>query len=500
MKITIGKCWQSDHGSLLFQCSTHDGKERRKGFLELSPTSPQGPVVFTEDKPKQNLTAGGIATLIRKHLPTGSLTMLALSEPSTDDHGTKHEFLRLRLQGKSSSGQNSELLIIISTRPDREINVILDTLSIARFREKAKYTVPKKAIAEHLAAVDLDPSGFDAWVRQCFITTNEISQTPKNESPSADGLPSTLPLYQRAARDRVARRLKTLKKTVVQDQSKIPDRMVLDSAKKDAELLRSFIWMVKPESFELTLEDTQTGDGPRTIKLDPDLSAGANLEAAFIKIKKLERAMALGQPRVTAMAADIQRFERALETLRDPATKYSEHEVLTILRDLRLERKPAQEAAKHPVKHLKASHGRCFQVLAGSYIVLGRNAEESDLVVKSSKSQDWWLHVAGGGHGSHVIIAGGGFKDRLPPNMLRAAGILALHFSDRSTSREGEVYVARRHQIKKRKGAAAGLWQIDRAESIVIRYEPDELAVIFSKEIRDGVQRPNASVSAGSNE
>lgn len=200
------------------------------------------------------------------------------------------------------------------------------------------------------------------------------------------------------------------------------------------------------------------------------------------------------------MTADIQQFELALEHLRNPTVKLSELDVLNILRELRLERKPAALAANHPVKHMKASVGRCFQVAAGSYIVVGRNAEESDKVVKASKSQDWWFHVAGGGHGSHVIVAGTGFKDGLPPALMRAAGVLALHFSDRSSSREGEVYVARRHQIKKRKGAAAGLWQVDRAESVLIRYEAAEVAVLFSKELRDGVQRPNTAPAAGPHE
>lgn len=493
MKITLGKCWQSEHGALVFQCSTHDGQARRKGFLELSPTNPEGLVVFSEAKPPQTLTAGGIATLIRKHLTTGSLTSMALSEPTGKEHGTKHEFLRLCCHGKTSSGEESKIYLVLSTKPDREINVIVDDRSIARFREKARYTVPKKALPEHLEVQDLEVDGFKAWARHTFFSAPSQPEKKTSHTDSADSQNSPIPPYQRAARDRVSRRLKTLKKTLAQDLSKVPDTSILLDAKKDAELLRNFIWLVKPEAFELNLDSSQTGDAPRTIKLDGDLTAGANLERAFVKIKKLERALAVGGPRVSAMTADIQHFEQALEALRNPDSKYLELDVLNILRELRLERKSPTEAPRHPVKHLKASIGRCFQVIAGSYIVVGRNAEESDRVVKASKSQDWWFHVAGGGHGSHVIVAGTGLKDGLPPSLLRSAGILALHFSDRSNSREGEIYVARRHQIKKRKGAAAGLWQVTRAESVVIRYEADELAALFSKEIRDGVQRPLAT-------
>ena len=509
MKITLGKCWQSDHGSLIFQCSTRDGLTRRKGFLELSPTNPEGPVVFTDEKPALTLTAGGIATLIRKHLTAGSLTSIALSEPTSSNqqssHGAKHEFLRLSCHGKTSSGQDSAIYLVLSTKPDREITVIVDKTSIARFREKARYTVPKKAILEHVEAEDLEVTGFNAWAHHTFSMDQKKSKEPTLGNSPCDNQNSPIPPYQRAARDRVSRRLKTLRKTLAQDLGKIPAAAMLLNARKDAELLRNFIWLVKPEAFALDLDSTQTGEEPRTIKLDSELSAGANLEAAFVKIKKLERSISVGRPRVGALTSDIGHFEAVLEQLRNSVTKLSELDVLNILRELRLERKPAEETAKetakktakntqpHAVKHLKASVGRCFQVSAGSYIVVGRNAEESDKVVKASKSQDWWLHVAGGGHGSHVIVAGTRFKDGLPAALLRAAGVLALHFSDRSNSREGEVYVARRHQIKKRKGAAAGLWQVDRAESVLIRYESAEVAVLFSKEIRYGVQRPTTA-------
>jgi predicted ribosome quality control (RQC) complex YloA/Tae2 family protein len=109
--------------------------------------------------------------------------------------------------------------------------------------------------------------------------------------------------------------------------------------------------------------------------------------------------------------------------------------------------------------------------------------------VKAAKSSDWWVHIAGGGRGSHVLVTGVSSKSPLNPSLMRWAGILALHFSDRSKAREGDVYCTRRQFIRKTKGLPAGLWLVDKSETVLIRYDQEELADIFSKEIRDGIQR-----------
>ncbi len=492
MKITMGKCWQSGYGAIVFQCSTHDGTTRQKGYLELNPAKNDSPVAFTLDKPAGDLAPKGVATLIRKYLDTGSLTAMALSPP-----GAAGEFIRLTFHGKTSAGDPSEIMLVITTRPDREITLLTNNKSLARLRETSSYTVAKPAPGEFTGVEDLSADGFQAWLMSCFAGNPSSAGEKTSSESSADATqellpqlpPQLLPPWRRAARERVARRLKTLKKTLTQDQGKVPVLQDVLRAKQDAELLRSFLWMIKPDAIELSLDSSQTGDTARVISLDPDKTPGANLEGLFKKIKKLEKAIHLGSPRVAEMADAIIRFEDALVKLRTPETRLTEQDVTAILRDLGLERAAASQTSTKTSSAKNTTPGRRFQSAEGHVILIGRNADESDKLVKLARSQDWWLHVAGGGHGSHVIINGNPFKTGLPQKLTREAAILALHFSDRSASREGEVYVARRHQIKKRKGMAAGLWHIERAEAIVVRYEPDELRDIFAREIREGVQR-----------
>jgi hypothetical protein len=126
IKVTMGKCWQSAHGAIVFQCSTHDGKNRQKGYLELNPAKTNAPVAFTLEKPAGDLVAKGVANLVRKYLDTGSLTGLALSPPDSPS-----EFIRLTFHGKTSSGEPSEIMLVIGTRPDREITLLHDHSSLA---------------------------------------------------------------------------------------------------------------------------------------------------------------------------------------------------------------------------------------------------------------------------------------------------------------------------------------------------------------------------------
>lgn len=407
--------------------------------------------------------------LIRKHMVSGAVTSLGIA---SEKNGS--ECIKLTIFGKSSDGESSSLSIVIDTDQGPEISIIKAGISIARLRPSAQYTVPKQAAQVHLGMDDIPGAGFSAWVASLLSTPD----SPKREfstTTSSDALPGV----QREARDRVSRRLRTLKKTYVQEEKKLPTKEELKSLQVMAQLLRSYLWMVRPEMFELYLDEAMTGDVPVKIPLSPDLSPGANLEALYTKIKRMERSIRLGAPRLETMKQQITEFQSTLDTLR--ASELPATSIDTLLTNLGLSK---ESSAKQPKSENTApqsqKQGRLFKSSTGDVIILGRSATESDAVVKAAKSQDWWFHIAGGGHGSHVIVPGTKHRHHLPAALLREAAMLALHFSDRSESKEGEVYVSRRAHIKKRKGMGAGLWQIDRAETVVVRYTAEELNALFS--------------------
>jgi predicted ribosome quality control (RQC) complex YloA/Tae2 family protein len=465
VKLSLSKCWQTADGRLVFQCSSYHDGQRQKGYLVLN-ASEHEPVRFSREKPETVLTSHGVAAIIRKYAPASQLVGMAVSESSSD-----YEFIRLKL---------NSLYVTVCTKPERQIDVIYEGISQARLKSNAQYTIKKPADPAIMGVLDLEDSAFEYWLH------NVLSEHHNQITPSV--AEKNFPEWRRSARDRLSRRLKTLKKTLAQDERKCPDDQAVKDAEDNARLTQAYLWMVKSEMTALHLDATLTGDNARVIDLNPDLNPGANLERLFIRAKKLRRARELQAPRLKALRSEIELYEQTLLRLRDPAIELTESEIQAVLTTLgMMGKKPAQAVDKHITK--KHALGRRFVTADRALITIGRDASESDQIVKSAAAHDWWVHIAGGGHGSHAIITGAATRQILSSEAFRDAAILALHFSDRSRAHEGEVYVARRQQIKKRKGMPPGLWLIERAETRLVRYNADDVAAVFARELREGLQR-----------
>ena len=82
------------------------------------------------------------------------------------------------------------------------------------------------------------------------------------------------------------------------------------------------------------------------------------------------------------------------------------------------------------------------------------------------------------GEGGHVWLEHP--KKRLPtPQAVREAAILAIHHSKVSRSLEGEVYVAKKADIEKKKDLPPGKVIVRRAQSLYVRYENSELRQVL---------------------
>jgi predicted ribosome quality control (RQC) complex YloA/Tae2 family protein len=116
---------------------------------------------------------------------------------------------------------------------------------------------------------------------------------------------------------------------------------------------------------------------------------------------------------------------------------------------------------------------------AGIRLLVGKSAADSDELCRQAKGNDLWVHIVGT-TGSHVIIPARDLRGPPSPALLRAAAILAIHYSKHRADQSGEVYLARRQDIKKRRGMAPGLWQIMQAETLFFRYDTSELQQILA--------------------
>jgi predicted ribosome quality control (RQC) complex YloA/Tae2 family protein len=119
-----------------------------------------------------------------------------------------------------------------------------------------------------------------------------------------------------------------------------------------------------------------------------------------------------------------------------------------------------------------ASKGRPYRTLSieGFEVLVGRGEEDNDhLTFEVAEPDDLWLHVAGGTAGSHVVIRNPE-RVEVPREVVERAAAAAAWYSKARRARRVEVHVCRVADVKKPRGAPAGLVEIKRYKSV--RVEP----------------------------
>jgi predicted ribosome quality control (RQC) complex YloA/Tae2 family protein len=121
-----------------------------------------------------------------------------------------------------------------------------------------------------------------------------------------------------------------------------------------------------------------------------------------------------------------------------------------------------------------ASKGKPYRKVdvEGFEVLIGRGARENDaLTFGVGKPPDTWLHVAGGTPGSHVIIRNPE-KDAVPRSVIERAARFAAWFSKARDGGWVEVHYCKVADVRKPKGAPAGLVQLLRYQKVRVRPEP----------------------------
>jgi predicted ribosome quality control (RQC) complex YloA/Tae2 family protein len=116
-----------------------------------------------------------------------------------------------------------------------------------------------------------------------------------------------------------------------------------------------------------------------------------------------------------------------------------------------------------------SSKGKPYKtvIVDGHEVLIGRgDAENDELTFDVAAPEDFWLHVAGGVAGSHVVVRNPEKLDGLPRALLeRAAELAAWHSKARNAARV-EVHVCRVSDVRKRRGAPAGEVELRRWDRV----------------------------------
>lgn len=121
-----------------------------------------------------------------------------------------------------------------------------------------------------------------------------------------------------------------------------------------------------------------------------------------------------------------------------------------------------------------ASKGRPYRRVEvdGFEVLIGRGARENDeLTFRVAGKKDSWLHVAGGTPGSHVVIRNPEGLT-VPTEVIERAACYAAWFSKARNAAWAEVHYCLVSDVRKPRGAPAGLVQLQRFKKVRVRPEP----------------------------
>jgi len=118
-----------------------------------------------------------------------------------------------------------------------------------------------------------------------------------------------------------------------------------------------------------------------------------------------------------------------------------------------------------------SSKGRPYRTLLveGFEILVGQDDEDNDhLTFDVAEPRDLWLHVAGGTPGSHVIVRNPDGV-AIPASVVDVAAAAAAWYSKARAARSVEVHLCQAGDVRKPRGAPAGLVELTRYKSVRVR-------------------------------
>jgi predicted ribosome quality control (RQC) complex YloA/Tae2 family protein len=269
------------------------------------------------------------------------------------------------------------------------------------------------------------------------------------------------------------------------------------------ELLKNVLHTVKPGSSRVDAMDYETGETVE-IPLDERLSPAANLEKYFSRYHKEQR----GELRISELLTELDSARQELDEIdkRVNAALIVDSpnmpalleiaELTPVRRNLKMppavQKKaptvsPAPRAAERkPGKSDIPSRLRPkrYRTEEGLEIWVGRNDEGNDyLTTRLARGNDIFFHLEGY-PGSHVVLRTEGKTDPPTKSVLDACE-LAVHFSKMKNAGSADVHAAPIKDVKKPKGAKAGLVYVRGGKSIRLKRIPERLEKILASRLDD---------------
>ncbi|TFH09780.1 MAG: DUF814 domain-containing protein, partial [Candidatus Atribacteria bacterium] len=182
-------------------------------------------------------------------------------------------------------------------------------------------------------------------------------------------------------------------------------------------------------------------------------------QALYARAKRIRRGHPHVHARLEKSRQELAKLQRALE--RKIQGDAVDSDVLTLL--------PGRRKQKPPEK--KAVPFRQFEV-EGYHIWVGKSARQNDALLRAASPNDMWMHAKDYA-GSHVVIRAHG-QERVPAAVVQAAGRLAAQHSKARTERHVEITMTKVKNVRKPRGAPAGLVNVRDTDTLTIKLPEGE--------------------------
>lgn len=318
------------------------------------------------------------------------------------------------------------------------------------------------ATAPTSATFEIPPSepSADDWPRDLDeLRVAGAALLTRRASGGREGRAAELERAMRRARTKVERRAQAIARDLAATEE-------APRLRSDAGLLLASLHLVPARAATVTLPDPETGE-PRSLVLDPTRSATAQAEHWFARARKLDRGAKIAGERLAQAQRELGAIDAARVALEDGDTSLAE--ALS---------RPAPVPAERAATPRRAPH-RTFVLEDGSVILVGRSARDNDaLTFRVASPADHFFH-ARAVTGAHVILRDVPGRDP-SEQAVRAAAILAAHFSVARGQSAADVSRARKSDL--RRGKAPGQVVMRASTTLRVRWTEEDERALFARE------------------
>ncbi|MAJ59672.1 MAG: hypothetical protein CBC48_06610 [bacterium TMED88] len=335
---------------------------------------------------------------------------------------------------------------------------------------------------------------FEAFPDAALLRNIEAVYADQEQEKAHSDLAKSLRQTLRREAKNAQRRLEKL-------EAELAEAEEATALQRQGELLKTALGRVEMGATSIEVDDYETGERVR-INLDPAKTPKENLQAVFKRYQKFVRRLTKAGGQVDAARSSCETLAGLMADLTaaapesgpldpDALSALADHpDVARWLGRRRAAQLSGGDAAASPQDKLPARlRGVPARLLPRRYlsrdgleIWVGRHDAGNDhLSTRLARGNDLFFHLDGA-PGSHVVLRTEGRPDPPQESLLDAAE-LAVHFSKQKNATRADVHVVPIKQVKKPRGAKAGLVWVTGGRSLHLRREASRLERLLKARI-----------------